>query len=628
MIRKKTEYFKFFKQGFITRASNNAFRNKVNISISKAKREYCVNTFDNHKKDAKKTWRLIRGLCGINDDSGPSLSKLISNSNNPSDVVNKFNEFFTSIGSTLDAELETISSHDTPVRSSPNPKSMYFFNVSQSEVLNLISNLKLVKSGINEMPVRIFKQLANYFIIPLTKIINLSIQSGIFPSLLKLARIVPIHKKGDYENPSNFRPISCLHYLSKLFEKCVKNRLISLCVKYDIFSKQQFGFREKLSTLDALLNLTETIYDSLDDKKHHVVLTVDLKKAFDVINHSILFKKLEHYGIRGLPLLWFKNFLSDRKSYVVINSVKSSLKTIDIGVPQGSTLGPILFLLYINDLPSISNIFKMTLFADDTTLSASNTDYDQLINDCNNELIKFREWTIINRLTCNSDKTELLFMSNRYHGSDEHRIFLGNENVTTTSSSKFLGVFIDSNLSFNHHIKSLIGKISRHTGILYKIRNQLSSDAIMKYYFAFIYPYLSYNIEIWGGSCDSILNPLIIQHKRLIRTMTWSRGRDHTNPLFSKLGILKLKDIFIYRLNILMFKRYSAGEFAVGHERMSRFRNLAQPKFHRLTQTQRAFSYAGPIAWNNLPSNLREIDSFVLFKRALRQYLLEKYESQ
>ena len=126
MIRKKTEHFKLFKQGFITRATNNAYRNNVNISINKAKREYCINTFKEHRKDAKKTWRLIRGLCGINDDSGPSLSKLISNSNNPSEVVNKFNEFFTSIGSTLDAELETISSQDTPVRTPPNPKSMYF----------------------------------------------------------------------------------------------------------------------------------------------------------------------------------------------------------------------------------------------------------------------------------------------------------------------------------------------------------------------------------------------------------------------------------------------------------------------------------------------------------------------
>ena len=625
LIRKKSQIFKMFKTGLISRAANNRFRNNVNKVITGAKREHYLNVFSENRRDIKRSWKLIRDLAGFNVPN-TRLTDLLNETGDPSVIVNKFNNFFSSVGYNLDAALGPSFNQNAADNVPINPKSFYFFRVTNSEVSKIISKLKIVKSDLYTMPVRIFKQLRRYFAPPLARIINLSVESGIFPCSLKLARIIPIHKKGDIENPTNYRPISCLPYISKIFEKCMTNRLISFCNKCSIFTKYQFGFRHKLSTSDALINLTENIYDALNNRNHLATYAVDLRKAFDVVNHSIILNKMERMGIRGLPLNWFRNYLTDRRSYVEIGSTKSDLKTFNIGVPQGSTLGPILFLLYINDLPLISDLLNMTLFADDTTLSVSNPHYNELIANSNDELTKFNNWTLTNRLTINTDKTEMLLFSNKFKGAGGNdEILLNGVSIEAVKSFKFLGVYLDDKLSFEYHIKHVINKISRHSGIIYKIRKNLPEKALLDYYYAFIYPYISYNVEVWGAAYAIVLNPLIVQHKRIIRTMTWSHFRDHTSPLFKKLGVLKFMDIYKYRICIRMYKSLSNGEFLVEHDRLTRCSNLAAPKFHRLTLTQHAFSFTGPSMWNSLPDFLRSINSFPQFKSSLRKFLIDQY---
>ena len=461
-------------------------------------------------------------------------------------------------------------------------------------------------------------------LIPLLRLIQNSFQSGTFPEKLKIARITPLHKSGDVSNPSNFRPISTLSYYSKIYEKLIANRILSFCKKFSIISPDQFGFQPGVSTCDALVELSESIYKSLDEKKHHMVALIDIKKAFDSVNHDILLKKLDSYGIRGLTLRWLQSYLQDRKCYIEMNDLKSEILTFNVGVPQGSVLGPILFLMYVNDLPSLSQNVQTVLFADDTTLSTSRSDYSELVQLTNDEFNKISQWTNLNQLTLNTEKTELMLITNRYFVENlDFRI--QNESIIPKTNCKFLGVILDNKLTFKSHIDSILSKVSRHSGILYKIKNNLPVTTRVNYYFAFIYPYLSYNIIVWGGTYKCHLNPLITFHKRIIRIICDAGYRDHTSPLYKKLKILKFEDIYKFNLLIYMFKARNKGQYLVEHERLTRSRDQARSIYHRLELTQHAVSYVGPKIWNSLPANIASIQRLGQFKRSLKKYLIDGY---
>ena len=355
---------------------------------------------------------------------------------------------------------------------------------------------------------------------------------------MKIARITPIHKEGSFTEPSNFRPISSLSYLSKVYEKFFSLRLIKFFNKYSLISSKQFGFLRGVSTFDALMSLTEEIYAAMNEKKHFLATIIDVKKAFDCVNHNILLQKLEYYGIRGTPLNWLTSYLTDRKCYVEVDSYKSTLNTINIGVPQGSILGPLLFLIYVNNLPKFSDIMQTQLFADDTILFNKGPDIDLLTDSTNSELIKLNKWTRANKLTIHAGKTKLLLVSNRLPSHPDLSIrILGNE-ILPTNCCKYLGIYLDKRLTFKDHIKYVNGKISRHTGILYKVRDNLPIKTRIDYYYAYIYPYLAYNIPIWGCAFPTHIQPLIIQQKRIIRTIANAGYRDNhiKKPQASKEG--------------------------------------------------------------------------------------------
>ena len=489
----------------------------------------------------------------------------------------------------------------------------------------MIKNLKITKTHLDTLPIKIFKKLSNVLSLPILNLINQSFSTGSFPEKMKIARITPIYKAGNKTIPSNYRPISSLPYISKLFEKSIANRMMSFCNKFSIIATEQYGFQSSISTCDALIELTETIYNSLDSKKHHFLTLIDFKKAFDCVDHQILISKLESYGIRGMPLRWFTSYLSNRVCYTEIEQITSNHRIFNTGVPQGSILGPLLFLLYINDLPKISDNLQTILFADDTTVSSSDVDLRFLTQTTNEELFKIEQWTILNKLTLNADKTEFLVFSNRKIQNFNNSIILNNTQVTPSLSCKFLGIHLDNKLTFKKHIDYVLGKISRLTGILFRIRDSLTLKARLDYYYAFIYPYLNYNVTVWGGTYETTLQPLVLQHKKVIRTIANADYRDHTTQIFANLKLLKLKDIYLYNLLTHMHKALSKGKFQSIHNLNTRTNATARPKFHRLTLSQHAVSFTGPTQWNKLPNNLRSIDNIFSFKKALKKYLLDDY---
>ena len=627
LIRRKENYFHLYKRGFISKDVNNSFKNRANKEIAKAKNSFYLNSFKNAKNDMKKSWEMIHRLAGYKKGDNKLLNTLNEKtSDHVYDIVENFNKFFLSIGETLNSTSSNVNSSDYLNLINRNPNSLFLLPATPDEVSKIICDLKIVKSDIDTMPVKTFIALRDHLSQPISDLINLSFLNGIYPDELKIARIVPIYKnQGNILDPTNYRPISCLPYIGKIFEKCLTNRLISFCDKFSLISKKQFGFQCKKSTCDALINLTETIYSSLNSKDFNITVFIDLKKAFDTVSHSILLNKLEKYGIRGTPLNLIQSYLSNRHSFVEIGSFKSKKGPIVTGVPQGSIISPILFILFINDLPNFSSNFQTTLFADDTTLSITNPNYEQLVQHSNLDLEKFAKWTQVNKLVINVSKTDMMLFTNRDQPDINSDILLQNQKLNLNQSCKFLGTRLDNRLTFCDHINHIVSKISKNSGILYRIRDKLPLKTRLDYYYSFIYPYLSYNVEVWGSTYQTHLDPLVIQHKRVIRTISGAGFRDHTTPLFLKLGLLKFHDICRYHILLKMFHSRREGNFSVQHSVNTRNRDLSAPSFHRLTQTQHAFSYTGPTQWNTLPTNLRNLVKFQHFKKAVKSYLLDQY---
>ena len=310
-----------------------------------------------------------------------------------------------------------------------------------------------------------------------------------------------------------------------------------------------------------------------------------------------------------------------------MGSSASSLKQVNIGLPQGSILGPTLFLCFINDLPSHVKNLHTTLFADDTTLSIACSSYLDLVPQLNEELVEVQKWIENNRLTVNIDKTELMVVSNKNININDSQIIFQNNFLKFSDCSMFLGLKLDNRLKFSDHINLISSKLSKNIGLFSKIRHNLPLTARLNYYNGLIFPYISQNIIIWGKTYDCYTQPLFILQKRMIRLISNADFLEHTNPLFFRLKILKLEDIYRYFMCIHMHKCIENGEFRPTHSINTRNRDRAQPVFQRLTSGQQSVAFMGPKTWNSLPDNIRSITNINTFKLKLKTYLINQYDT-
>ena len=409
-----------------------------------------------------------------------------------------------------------------------------------------IKNLSTSKSpGHDEITAKFLKISAKKVAPAVSDIINLSIKSGEYPEALKIAKVLPIFKKGDPSLASNYRPISVLSCINKIFEKIISKRIYNFLEKYNILYEFQYGFRQGHSTSHALVEIVDKIKFAMDNNEMTCGIFLDLSKAFDTVNHEILLNKLDHYGIRGPTLKLLKSYLSNRKQFVKIGKFKSELRQISCGVPQGSVLGPLLFILYINDLHKACSLGNTRIFADDTNIFFKCKNTDEITSKGNEIMLHLNKWFIANKLTLNSEKSNfVIFRSNRKGITNlPEEIKFENSTIKRAKSVKYLGVILDEHLNWNEHISDVCNKLKRYFKTFYCIRRYIKIEQIKTIYYALIYSRINYGITVYGSANKTKLARIQTLQNKLLKVLLAKRYRYSTNHLHNELNILKVSDI-------------------------------------------------------------------------------------
>ena len=532
------------------RKSYRDYRTALNRVLTKAERNYYEYRLNKNKGDLAKSWRVLKEVIGSKRDCTDTNKFTVGNREvtDKLEIANLFNNYFINIGPSLDKKIPDNVRSPLYYMPSCNKESLYFQPVCSEEILSLTKQLKNSSAGPDSLSPSLLKRTIRHYIDPLVHVLNLSLQSGEVPEELKVSNIIPLFKEGDVKSVNNYRPISLLSALSKLFEKVVYNRIFNFIEKHEILYQYQFGFRPKHSTTTALITLTDKLLTFFDNGMKTVGLFLDFSKAFDTINHKVLLKKLENYGIRGKCLEWIKSYLTNRKQRVIYNGTSSSELIVKCGVPQGSILGPLLFILYINDLSNVSPLLTPIMYADDSSFFLQGTNIDNIITGINTETENILTWLEVNRLSLNTKKSKwVLFDCAKNRGQVRHdwQIKIRGEIINQVENIKFLGIILDERLSWKEHVRYISTKLAKSIGILGKAKKYICKKLLLSLYYSFIYPHLNYVVPVWGNCAQIHLKSVVKMQKKAVRFIDSAPSYTSTEPLFNKYLLLSLEKIYI-----------------------------------------------------------------------------------
>ena len=421
------------------------------------------------------------------------------------DFLNELCKYFANVGANMNKNLNSIDSKLT-IHAKCCSQSFVFHEITVEEINSCINNLKNRSApgldGINPKFIKMSKVCLAPF---LATFFNKCIAQSVFPENFKTAVVTPIPKTTTPRSMNDFRPISLLPILSKIFEKIIAKKMMKFMNKNNILTDSQFGFRTNNSIELAVTSIYDKLLQNLDDKKVTCSIFLDLKKAFDSVDHCIILKKLCHYGFRGNILLFFADYLKNRKICTCLDGMKSIFHEVSFGEPQGSVLGPILFLLYVNDLPNVSN-FKTTLFGDDANLNMSYSSIQTLQLLVNQEINKVDEWLKNNKLTLNYKKSNYMIIESNHSKTNKFKLKSNHNTISQTNNVKYLGVFLDNQLSWQPQIDQAIKKLSRACGMIFKLRYYVSISTLKLIYYSMFHLVIQYSLLNWGRASKSQLH--------------------------------------------------------------------------------------------------------------------------
>ena len=510
-----------------------------------SKDSYYRQFFIQSKNNSVKVWSGVKDIINFNCKKRNKITSIYEkhrgNITNDKDISEVFNKYFSSIAENIDKKIvKSQIKFDKYLVGLQNTKTFVLHLITPEEVKDYIGSLSNRKaSGPNSIPVSILKMFKDQLCVPLSYIINLSFSTGKFPNILKYSEIIPVHKQGEKCHIENYRPISLLSNISKIIEKIIRNRLYTFLENCNCLYNLQFGFRNGHSTNHAFIQMMKTVQHHVDKDEFSCGVFIDLKKAFDTVSHTILLKKLDTYGIRGIGYEWFKSYLTDRRHQTRIGNELSSVTSIEYGVPQGSVLGPLLFLIYINDLHKALSFATPFHYADDTCLILSNKSLKVINRKINHDLKNITEWLRSNRISLNSQKTEIIMFRAKGKDITKHLNFrLSGKKIELSEKIKYLGLIIDEHLTWKQHMSLIKCKLSKAIGLLSRIRHSISPKLTKMIYSSIFHSHLLYGCQLWGQKPTVLRNNICSQQNKAVRIIDFKCRFDNTNEIYKRLKIL------------------------------------------------------------------------------------------
>ena len=641
LMKQRDLFYKKYKRNKTEESFYNykLYRNLIVKLVTQQKQNFYKNQFLNNKGNSKKLWQTFNEYTTINyKNKNDSDSYCVLNENNtleedPLKVSNIFNNYYSKIGEKMSNDIKTNLLYDLNELAIElqNRNSFFLTPVTEDEIISLSKSLKDNSApGFDEITSLTIKNILPFLAKPICNLINLIFEKGVCPEHFKTAIVKPIFKKGESQLIENFRPISLLSNISKIFEKAFKNRLVKFLTKNNQLSKKQFGFQNNKSTNDAISLLTTKIAGQLDMGRPCAAVFVDLAKAFDTVCHRKLLSKVEHAGVRGPALSLLESYLGGRQQMVKIDNYLSQNQLVTYGIPQGTVLGPILFIIYINDLLNQNYHGELISFADDTVLLVGGDSWIDVEQKIASDVQKMVKWFDSHLLTINLQKTQYLPFSNK------KQFLPPNKTITVTlpfrrnkvwelesvNQANYLGIVLDNHLKWNLQIQLITTKLGSLIYIFKQISKIMDINSLRAIYFSLVQSILSYGIVGWGGAYDTTIKPLQIIQKRIIKVMYGLDKRFPSDQLFQACKILSVKNIY-YKASLTQLIKTNCFNRTI-YCHTTRFRindNLILPRFNT-TVGQQSHTYVGHKLFNLLPPNIKNKIHNNNFKTVLTNWLI------
>lgn len=614
-------------------------KNTVNQLVRRTKKCYYKDEIKNSSGNPKETWKVLNNLMG-RKTKNTEITKLNLSSfetiTDAKDIANSFNTHFTGIGPKLASQIPSSPVDKSFEEYLTKVDSIFRFrSVSPARVLNLLKTTDVGKAvGVDKISNKVLKISAPYIYESLAVIFNLSLETSIVPSDWKMAKVTPIFKTGDRYDSNNYRPISVISALARIFEKLVYDQLENYATKHNLINPRQSGFRSLFSTATAMLDLTNEWCFNIDRKLVNGALFLDLKKAFDTVDHKILLSKLEYFGLDQPAIGWFKSYLNGRMQMCTVNGILSDAQQLSCGVPQGTILGPLLFLIYINDLPNCVMHSSTRMYADDTNLTVSGSNIPEIKLMLEKDIQCVVEWLCANKLTLNVIKTEFMLIGSRQRIAtltDNLDLSVNGITLKQTDEIKCLGIKIDENLTWKSQIDTIKKKVATNLRVMRKAKPFLNRQLLISIYHSIIEPYFSYCSVVWDNIDLTLADKLQKLQNRAARIITSAPYSVHTCDVFSDLGWSPLahnrkcqKAIMMHKIINGCAPSYLTEMFekqfgSTVYNLRSSDKNIQIPKV-RTESYKRSFAVSGSMLWNSLPNSLKNEKILSKFKKGIRTH--------